>query len=137
MSATTPPRDRSAELSRFWWGEAVSGMGSAITFLALQTIILVTLDGTAVQVGWSNSARWLPYLVLGLVVGALVDRVRRRPVMIVTDLARAALLGLVPLAWVLDVLTYPLLLVVVILFGTVSLINDAASQSFVPRLVPR
>ena len=87
--------------------------------------------------GWLNSARWLPYLLIGLVVGALVDRVRRRPVMMVTDLLRAGLLGLIPVAWEFDVLSFPLLLVVVLLFGTVSLVNDAASLSFVPRLVPR
>ncbi len=136
--ATPTQRDvRSAEFGRFWWGEAVSGFGTAISALALQTLVLVTLDGGAAQVGWLNSARWLPYLVLGLVVGALVDRVRRRPVMVVTDLARAGLLGLIPLAWALDLLTFPMLLVVVLLYGTVSLVNDAASLSFIPRLVPR
>ena len=122
--------------SRFWWGEAVSGFGSGITLLALQTLVVVTLHGTAVQVGWLSSARWLPYLVLGLVVGALVDRARRRPVMIVTDLARALLLALIPLAWGLGVLTFPRLLALVVLFGTASLVNDAASMSFLPRLVP-
>lgn len=122
---------------RFWWGEAVSGLGTAVSTLALQTVVLVTLGGTAAQVGWLTSARWLPYLVLGLVVGALVDRVRRRPVMVATDLARAALLAVVPAAWALDVLSVPLLLVVVLLFGTASLVNDAASLSFVPRLVAR
>ncbi|KRF37726.1 MFS transporter [Nocardioides sp. Soil805] len=137
MVSLTQPDETSSQFRRFWWGEAVSGMGSAITTLALQTLVLVSLQGGAVQVGWLVSARWLPYLVLGLVVGALVDRVRRRPVMVVTDLARASLLGLVPLAWWLDVLTFPLLLVVVVLFGTASLVNDAASLSFVPRLVPR
>ena len=129
--------ERSPEFRRFWWGEAVSGMGTAVTSLALQLIVLVTLHGDTGQVGWLNSVRWLPYLVLGLVVGALVDRVRRRPVMIATDLLRAGLLGLVPLAWALDVLSFPVLLVVVVLFGTVSLVNDAASHSFVPRLVGR
>lgn len=137
MTTPTPSEARSPEFRRFWWGEAVSGMGTAITTLALQTLVLVTLDGGATQVGWLNSARWLPYLILGLVVGALVDRVRRRPVMVVTDLARAGLLGLIPLSWTLDVLTFPLMLVVVLLFGTASLVNDAASLSFVPRLVPR
>lgn len=122
--------------SRFWWGEAVSGFGSGVTLLALQTMVVVTLQGTAVEVGWLNSARWLPYLLFGLVVGALVDRARRRPVMIVTDLARAVLLSLIPLAWSLDLLTFALLLVLVVLFGTASLINDAASMSFLPRLVP-
>jgi MFS family permease len=135
------PGQRRADLApgfrRFWWGEAVSGFGAAVTLLALQTLVVVTLGGGPVQVGWLNTARWVPYLVLGLVVGALVDRVRRRPVMVTTDLARAALLALIPLAWLLDVLTFPLLLGVVVLFGTVSLVNDAASMSFVPRLVPR
>ncbi len=122
---------------RFWWVEAVSGFGVAITSLALQTLVVVTLQGGAVEVGWLNSARWLPYLILGLVVGALVDRARRRPVMIVTDLTRAGLLGLIPLAWAFDLLTFPLLLIIVVMFGTASLVNDAASMSFVPRLVPR
>ncbi|GAA1430476.1 MFS transporter [Microlunatus lacustris] len=135
------PRGREGGLapgfSRFWWGEAVSGFGSGVTLLALQTLVVVTLSGTAVQVGWLNSARWLPYLVLGLVVGALVDRTRRRPVMVATDLARAALLSVIPLAWVLDALSFALLLLLVALFGTASLVNDAASMSFLPRLVPR
>ena len=126
-----------AGFRRFWWGEAVSGFGSAVTVLALQTLVVVTLGGTAVQVGWLNAATWLPYLVLGLVVGALVDRVRRRPVMVVTDALRAGLLVVVPLAHLAGVLTFPLLVGVVLAFGTASLVNDAASQSFVPRLVPR
>lgn len=137
MTTHEQPGDRSPEFVRFWWAEAASGFGTAITTLALQTLVLVTLDRGAAEVGWLSSARWLPYLLLGLVVGALVDRVRRRPVMIATDLARAVLLGVVPAAWAFDVLTFPLLVVVVVLFGTVSLVNDAASLSFVPRLVPR
>ena len=122
---------------RFWWGEAISGFGSAVTLLALQTLVVVNLQGGAVQVGWLNSARWLPYLILGLVVGALVDRARRRPLMVATDVTRAVLLTSIPLAWALDLLTFPLLLIIVVVFGAVSLVNDAASMSFVPRLVPR
>ncbi len=95
-----------AGFRRFWIGETVSAFGSYVTLLALQTIVVLTLQGTAQDVGWLNSARWLPYLLLGLVVGALVDRYRRRPVMAATDLLRALL------------------------------INDAASMSFLPRLVP-
>ncbi len=127
----------SRDFTRFWWGESVSSFGTYVTLLALQTIVVLTLDGTAQDVGWLSSARWLPYLLLGLVVGALVDRWRRRPVMVATDLVRAALLVSLPLAWAADVLSMPLLLVVVALYGAASLVNDAASQSFLPRLVPR
>ena len=121
---------------RFWGGETVSAFGNYVTLLALQTLVVLTLEGTATQVGWLNSARWLPYLVVGLVVGALVDRRRRRPVMIATDLTRAVLLTAIPVAWVAGVLSLPLLLAIVAAFGTASLINDAASMSFLPRLVP-
>lgn len=127
----------SAEFTRFWWGETVSSFGTYVTLLALQTIVVLNLDGTAQDVGWMSSARWFPYLVLGLVVGALVDRVRRRPVMIGTDLIRAALLASIPVAWATDVLSIPLLLAIVVLYGTASLVNDAASMSYVPRLVPQ
>lgn len=122
--------------TRFWVGETVSSFGSYVTTLALQTIVVLTLDGTAQDVGWLNAARWLPYLVVGLVIGALVDRWPRRPVMVASDLVRAALLLIIPVAAWLDVLSLQLVLVVVLVFGTVSLVNDAASQSFVTRLVP-
>jgi MFS family permease len=123
--------------TRFWLGETVSSFGTYVTLLALQTLVVLTLGGTAQDVGWLNAARWLPYLVLGLVVGALVDRRRRRPVMVTTDIARALLLGAIPAAWALGVLSLPLLMVIVAGYGTASLINDAASMSFLPRLVPR
>lgn len=123
--------------TRFWVGEAVSSFGTYVTLLALQTLVVLTLNGTAREVGWLNAVRWLPYLLLGLVVGAMVDRRRRRPVMVMTDLLRAALLAALPLAWAADRLTFPLLLVVVAGYGTASLVNDAASMSFLPRLVPR
>ncbi len=130
---TFPSRD----FTRFWAGESVSSFGSYVTALALQTLVVLTLHGTAQDVGWVNSARWLPYLLLGLVVGALVDRVRRRPIMVATDLSRAALLVAIPVAHALDVLSLPLLMVVVTCFGAMSLVNDAASMSFITRLVPR
>lgn len=121
---------------RFWFGEAVSGFGNYVSVIALQVVVVLTLGGTATQVGWLNSTRWLPYLIIGLVVGALVDRRRRRSLMVVTDLTRALLLMAIPLAYVTDALSLPLLLAIVAVFGTASLVNDAASMSFLPRLVP-
>src|SRR5690606_9779217 len=79
----------------------------------------------------------LPYLLLGVVVGALVDRRPRKPVLVGTDLGRGLLLGAIPALWSLGALTLPALLVIVAAFGMLSVVNDAATQSFVPRLVPR
>jgi MFS family permease len=119
----------------YWQAGAVSGFGSYITLLALQTLVVLTLHGSVVQVGWLNAARWLPYLVVGVVVGALVDRRRRRPVMVATDLAQAVLLAAIPVLWWLDLLSLPALLGIVVVFGAASVVNDAAAMAFLPRLV--
>ena len=85
--------------------------------LALQTIVVLTLDGTAQDVGWLNSARLLPYLLLGVFVGALVGLRRRRPVLVTSDLASAVLLSLIPVAWWAGVLSLPLLMAIVACSG--------------------
>ncbi|MBC7591360.1 MAG: MFS transporter [Salinibacterium sp.] len=121
----------------FWSAETVSGFGTYITTLSLQVLVVVTLGGTATDVGMLNAARWLPYLVLGLIVGALVDRVRRKPILVGTDLGRGILLGLIPVLWILNWLNLPVLMIFVAGFGVLSLLNDSASQSFLPRLVPQ
>lgn len=121
----------------FWAGETVSGFGTWITFLALQVIVVDHLHAGTVGLGWMNAARWLPYLLFGLVLGALIDRIRRRPVMIASDLLRALLLCAIPALWAFGVLSLGPLLLIVALLGTATLVNDSASQAFVPRLVPR
>ena len=133
-----PPRDVFGyrDFTRFWVADTVSGFGSYVTTMALQVLVVLSLHGSAADVGVLNAARWTPYLLLGLVVGSLVERRRRRPVLVATDLARAALLLIIPALWVLDELTLTVLVVVMVVFGSMSLLNDAASQSFLPRLVP-
>ncbi len=121
----------------FWTAETISGFGSYVTTLAIQVLVVVTLHESAAGVGLVNAARFLPYLLLGLVVGVLVDRVRRRPILVVTDLGRGLLLVAIPLLALADRLTLALVVVFMVAFGTLSLLNDSASQSFVPRLVPR
>ncbi|GAV41572.1 putative bacilysin exporter BacE [Streptomyces acidiscabies] len=121
---------------RFWTAFAVSAFGSQVTGLALQILVAVTLSASATEVGVVNAVRWLPYLLFGLVAGVLVDRWRRKPVMVGTDLARGVVLALIPVLYGLDLLTITTLCVVVFASGVLSLLFDAASQSFVPRLVP-
>lgn len=110
-------------------------MGSYVTVFSLQALVVLTLHGTATDVGWLNAARWLPYLVLGLVVGAVVDGRRRLPLMVGTDLAQAGLLLAVPLLWWLGALCLPVLMAVVVLAAAAAVVGGAAEMSFLPRLV--
>ncbi|MGW6402597.1 MFS transporter [Streptomyces sp. NPDC055134] len=122
---------------RFWTASAVSAFGSQVTGLALQILTAVTLSASATEVGIVNAARWVPYLLFGLVAGVVVDRRRRKPMMVTTDLGRAVLLGAIPVLYALDRLTVPTLCLFVFAFGVLSLLFDAANQSYVPQLVPK
>jgi len=135
------PRDRDVfrepGFLLYWGSYTVSGFGTYLTTVALQVLVLVDLAGNSVDVGILNAARWLPYLVFGLVIGALVDRRRRRPLLIGADLGRAALLIGVPLLLLVGWLDITALLLLVAGIGLLSLIGDAAAQSLIPRIVPR
>lgn len=120
----------------FWTAATVSGFGTYVTTLAIQVLVVVTLHEAAAGVGLVSAARWLPYLLFGLVAGVLVDRSRRLPLLVMTDIARGLLLIGVPVLALSHRLTLVVLMAFMVVFGAMSLINDAASQSFVPRLVP-
>lgn len=121
---------------RFWAASTVSGFGTYVTTIAIQVLIVVTLHRGAGAVGLVNAARWLPYLLFGLVAGVLVDRARRRPVLVSTDIGRGLLLTAIPVLAVTHRLSMAALLAFMAVFGLMSLFNDAAHQSFLPRIVP-
>ncbi len=132
-----PTLSGTAGYGRFWWASTVSGFGDYFTSLAIQVLVVTVLAGSAAQVGLVSAARWLPYMLFGLVAGAMVDRAPRRPVMIAADLVRAGLLVAVPVLALSHQLSIWALAGFMSLFGLASLLGDAATQAFVPRLVPR
>jgi MFS family permease len=100
-------RDR--EFLKYWTASAISDVGSQITALALPLIAALTLAATPWQMGVLTAAGTAPIVVVGLFAGVLVDRLRRRPVLIAADIGRAALLLTVPLATLLGVLRIEIL----------------------------
>lgn len=126
---------RHREFLKFWTGSAISDVGSQVTMLAVPLIAALTLDATPWQMGLLSAAGGAPILLVGLFAGVWVDRVRRRPVMIATDLGRAALLLLIPLAAVTGVLRIEILYAVLLLTGALTVLFDVANMSLLPSLV--
>ncbi len=120
----------------FWAAATVSSFGTYVTTLAVQVLVVLTLGGGAAEVGLVSAARWLPYLLFGVFAGVFVDRARRRPILVTTDFVRCVLLVAIPTLAVAHHLSLVVLVAFMIVFGLASLANDAASQSFLPRLVP-
>ena len=111
MSVPIPEAGASRSLLRhpdflqLWTAETVSQLGSQVTALALPFVAIDILRATTFEVALLNVVDFLPFLLFGLPAGVWVDRLRRRPILIVGDLGRAAALASIPLAFALGVLT--------------------------------
>ena len=121
----------------FWAARAISVAGDRISLLALPTLAILILGASPAQVGVLNAAGTLAWPALGLFAGVWVDRLRRRRILVATDLARGALLGSIPLAFALGHLSLMQLLLVAGLVGALTVFFDLASTAYVPTLVPR
>ena len=122
---------------KFWIGDTFTQFTGQITDLALPTVAVLTLQVTAFQLGILNALGFIAFPTLGLFVGVWMDRIRRRPVMIVVNLVEVATLATVPAAFVLGVLGLYQLYAVALIMGTCILFFDVAYQSYLPSLVNR
>jgi MFS family permease len=122
----------SGQFRRLWAGQGVSLVGTQFTLLGLPLTAAVLLNATPTQMGIMVAAEMLPILLLGLLVGVWVDRVRRRPLLIGADIARAILIGSVPIAALLGVLSMEQLYAVALGMGLLTLCFDTAAPVFLP-----
>jgi MFS family permease len=120
-----------SSFSALWTGQLISLIGDRVHQVALAFLVLRATN-SPIAVGAVFLASTLPNLVLGPLVGPLVDRWDNREVMVVSDLLRAGIVLLIPIAAVTDlVLVYPL----VFLVTTISLFFRPAKSAILPRMV--
>lgn len=126
-----------ADFLKLWIGQTTSLFGSQIGGLAVSLAAALTLGAAAGQVGVLRAAAFAPPLLFGLVAGVWADRVRRRPILIATDIGNALLLLSIPIAALLDRLTIQQLYLVNFLSGTLAIFFQVAYGSFLPTVVGR
>lgn len=131
-----PALRTAADFRRLWAAQAISQLGSQITLFVLPLVAVRTLGASTTQVGILAAAETLPFLLIGLPAGAWVDRRKRRPLLIGADLVRAAALATIPVATLLDRLTFAHLCAAALVAGFGTVVFDVAYQSFVPSLLP-
>ncbi|KOT32131.1 MFS transporter [Streptomyces rimosus subsp. rimosus] len=117
-------------------GAAASQAGTQVALVALPLVAVVGLRASAFEVGLLTAAETAAFLLIGLPAGAWVDRVRRLPLLIRTDVVRAVAMGSVPLAALCHVLTMAQLYVVAFVTGVATVFFDVAHQSYLPRVLP-
>ncbi|MFJ8733866.1 MFS transporter [Streptomyces bauhiniae] len=126
----------SAGFGRLWAAQTVSSLGDGVSHAALPLLALsLTRDPMALAV--VTAAGTLPWVLFGVLGGALVDRWDRRRAMWVTDVARAVLLVVPAVAAAFGVLSIALLAAVGFLLGLGGLFFDTAATAYLPDLLGR
>jgi predicted MFS family arabinose efflux permease len=118
-------------------GDTISQFGSSVGSTVIPLLAAGVLSATPVEMGLLTAASTMAFLLIGLPAGVWVDRMRRKPLMIAMDIARAALLLTVPVAWWMGVLDLPQLILVSLAVGVCTVFFDVAYQSYLPSLVGR
>jgi MFS family permease len=136
MSEAPDPARRSS-FARYWTAATISSFGTAVSAVAIPVLVVKTLHAPPFEVGVVRAAQFVPYALLGLIAGVYTDRWRRKPVLVWASVGRALSLGSIPVLWLFGALNIWILVAALLLFGAFSVFGFAATQSILPRLVPR
>ncbi len=134
MRATTITKNNPRDLRLATAGQGVSLIGDSITQLALPIMAVDLLGADSLGTGFLGAASTLAYLFIGLQAGVWVDRSSRRAYLLAADLVRVVLLIAIPLAYVLNLLTLPLLILIQVGLGAATVFFNVAWPAYIPRL---
>jgi len=132
--ATTITKNNPRDLRLATAGQGVSLIGDSITQLALPIMAVDLLGADSLGTGFLGAASTLAYLFIGLQAGVWVDRSSRRAYLLAADLVRVVLLIAIPLAYVLNLLTLPLLILIQVGLGAATVFFNVAWPAYIPRL---
>jgi Na+/melibiose symporter-like transporter len=125
------------DFRRLWIGETVSLIASEVRELALPLTAILVLHADAADLGLLAAARFAPFLLFTLPIGALADRRRRRPMLILANVGRAMAIGSIPVLAAIGMLTMPALFVAAFAVGALTVLFDVTYISYVPVVVDR
>src|SRR5215204_4688819 len=119
---------------KFLIGQTISNVGSSFTIFLLPLLVF-KLTGSALNLAFITAAEYVPYLLFGLIIGAWVDRVDRKRLMIFTDITQSLIICSVPLLAALGLLSVWWLYVVGFVSSTLWICFNTAEFGAVPSLV--
>jgi MFS family permease len=124
----------SSDFWKYWTGQTISNLGTSFTMFALP-LLVYKLTGSALNLAFTTAAAFLPYLLFGLLIGAWVDRVNRKRLMIATNVASALIIATIPLLAVLGTLSVEWIYAAAFLSATAGIVFNTAEFAAIPSLV--
>jgi Transmembrane secretion effector len=134
----SPPTERARRLGRDFWlyfsGQSVSQLGSSFTIFAMP-LLVYKLTHSATNLAITTAAEFVPYLLFGLVLGAVVDRVDRRRLMLRTAVGQALVIATLPVLSLLGVLEIWQIYAVTFVQSTLGILFSCGEFAAIPALV--
>ncbi|MFE0699739.1 MFS transporter [Streptomyces sp. NPDC058872] len=122
------------QFARLFIGQSLSVLGDRVAFVAVPFAVLAT-GGSASDVGLVAAAGLVPMLLFTLVGGVWADRFPRHRIMLVSDLVRFVVQGLIAVLLLTGVAEVPHLVLLMVVFGTADAFFMPASTGLMPLLV--
>jgi MFS family permease len=129
--------DRLGRDFRWLWGSAaLTNLGDGM-LLAAGPLLVTTVSRDPLAVGLSVAIQYLPWVLIGLPAGAIIDRVDRRAVSIAVNLLRALVLGALAVSIATDTVNLAIIYIALFLIGTAEVFADNAAGALVATRVPK
>lgn len=128
---------QNTDFLKLWGAYSTSGLGTQLASLAYSMTAVITLQASAMQVGFVRAAGPAAAGLFGLFAGVVIDRVRRKPLLILSDIGRAILALIIPVAFILGFLRIELLYVAAFFMGMLSILADVGVMAYIPALVKK
>jgi MFS family permease len=128
---------RNSDFMRYWFSATLNGFGSYISALALPLCSVLLLHATPAQMGVLGACQAIPFALLALPAGVLLDRNRKLPVLLASKAVLAVTLASIPAAWWLGVLSIHWMYAVSFVIGACSVLGGGAEQIFLTNLIGR
>ncbi|WP_150460202.1 MFS transporter [Nesterenkonia ebinurensis] len=138
-SDSPPPREplHRPGFAQFWAGSTLTFFAASMATVAVDALVINELGASEAEVGLIRAVQFLPYLLVGLIAGALIDRWRKKPVLVLSALGSGVALAVIPALWWTGSLSLAAVAVVLFLAGVFGVFTAAAQQSILPSLVER
>lgn len=140
MASSAPrsigPRGLSRDFWLYWSGQLISQMGSSITAVVLPLLVF-TISNSPLDLGIAAALDIVPYLIFGLFIGAWVDRLDRKKIMILADVGRTLVIVIIPLAAIFHVLSVGLIYVLIFFHTVLRIWFESGQFAIIPNLVEK
>jgi Major Facilitator Superfamily len=134
IAETRTPRVR-RDFKLYWLGNSISMTGSAVSTLAIPVMAVTLLHASAPQMSWLIASGTIPSLLSPLFAGPMIERLRKRRMLIGANCCGALCLGLIPILYFTSGIDFGVILAIALVVGAIAVLDNIGTMALIPEIV--